>query len=387
MTTLTLSQSAALTSYLQRATWGLPEVRRQELWDELEEHLLTRAEHLQLTGLSSTQALTQAIRELGSPSRVTLGMAKVYTMPKLLLAAATLALSISAGLYALAGGGGAVFQIPIFEQPRVGQLCVADVPDALVLNLPVLSRRNAKICYQVSNTTNLTSYPSLISVPSARQVMQALGGTVTVRPDGKIELRRPNGTWSRGDFAFDDGTQRYIVASTLFEAVISTRDQGDAITLSGFAQPTLTIGSTVIQLMGKLGDKIGNTIYSSVMGEVIAAVMFNHSDAGFSFQQTSVSPGAPQHQIQTRLPAGEVVALLTQSGKNKFSTDFAPVASDGTVRLRASATRLSFVQNALNLGTVKSGRTPAMLVRMTGVPLNKLKASVFVPTQPLSDAP
>ena len=69
--------SPAVTAYLRRATWGLPKLRQQEVWDELEEHLLTRAEQLQLGDLTPTQALAQALHELGSPSRVTLGMAKV----------------------------------------------------------------------------------------------------------------------------------------------------------------------------------------------------------------------------------------------------------------------------------------------------------------------
>ena len=34
-----------LAAYLRRATWGLPRARQQELWDELEEHVLTRADH------------------------------------------------------------------------------------------------------------------------------------------------------------------------------------------------------------------------------------------------------------------------------------------------------------------------------------------------------
>jgi len=385
MITLTLSQSAALNAYLRRATWGLPEARRQDLWDELEEHLLNRAEQLQHTGLSSTQALIQAIHELGSPSRVTLGMAKVYTMPKLLVAAAALALSISAGLYVLASGG-VVLKIPIFEQPRVGQLCVADASETLPLSLPVLSRRHGEICYRISKATDLTSYPSLISVPSATRVMQALGGSVVVRTDGKIELRRPNGTWGRGAFAFNDGTQRYIFASTLFEAIMNTRDRTDAITLSGFVQPTLTIGSTMIQLVGNSGDKLGNTIYGSVMREVIADVIFNNSYAEFGFQQTATLPRVSQHQIQTRLPAGEVVALITQQGKNSFSTDFAAVSNNGTLRLRATAARLHFVRDPQALGTVVSGRTPAILVRMTRVPLDRLKAGILIPTQLTSDA-
>lgn len=386
MTTSAVTAPRALTTYLRRATWGLPPARQQELWDELEEHALTRTEHLTLTGLSPTQAMTQAIHELGPPARVTLGMAKVYTMPKLLLAAGTLALAVSAGLYALAGGDRPALAIPVFEQPRVGQLCTADTAQAPALALPVASRSDSKICYRLDESIDLTFKPALISVDSARTVMTALGGSVKVRPDGKVELGRPNGTYSRGEFAFNDGQQDYLFASLLFDTLINTRERGDSVTLTGFTQPTLTINSTRVQLVGGIGGKVGTSIYSSLLGEVVSAVIYRNSDRGFSFQTSAPGSAAPTHTIRTTIQPGEVVALLSQSGKDKFVTDFSPVAADGTIRVKSAAPRLRFVTDSAALTTRMGDRSPALLVRMTNIPLNNLKSGIFVPAQATSDA-
>lgn len=146
MTTAAHTTPRALTAYLRRATWGLPEARRQELWDELEEHVLTRADHLMLTGLTPTQATAQAIRELGPPARVTLGMAKVYTMPKLILAAATLALGISAGLYALAGGSGTDTTLTVVRQAPVKPSCVRGTKPSGD-NVTIVSEKAGITCY------------------------------------------------------------------------------------------------------------------------------------------------------------------------------------------------------------------------------------------------
>ncbi|MFC6616728.1 permease prefix domain 1-containing protein [Deinococcus radiophilus] len=61
--------SAALTRYLRLATLGLLGEQRQAAQDELEEHLLTRADHLHAFGLPYDQALSQALRDMGSPAR------------------------------------------------------------------------------------------------------------------------------------------------------------------------------------------------------------------------------------------------------------------------------------------------------------------------------
>ncbi|GGI91309.1 permease prefix domain 1-containing protein [Deinococcus wulumuqiensis] len=61
----------ALEAYLRRATAGLPPAKRQEVWDELEEHVYCRAEQLEWQGAAPEQALAQALAELGPPPGAT----------------------------------------------------------------------------------------------------------------------------------------------------------------------------------------------------------------------------------------------------------------------------------------------------------------------------
>ncbi|WP_019588185.1 hypothetical protein [Deinococcus apachensis] len=74
MTSLT-GTPAALTAYLRRATWGLPKARQQELWDELEEHVLTRVDHLCALGALPQEATfynNQAhLRFVSTPAQLT----------------------------------------------------------------------------------------------------------------------------------------------------------------------------------------------------------------------------------------------------------------------------------------------------------------------------
>ena len=387
MTTAAHTTPRALTTYLRRATWGLPRARRQELWDELEEHVLTRADHLILTGLTPTQATAQAIHELGPPARVTLGMAKVYTMPNLILAAGTLALALSAGLYALAGGhAGAALNIPVFQQPTIGLLCAAEDPNLPQLSLPVASRGAGRICYRLSSNRDLTAKPAMISVESASRVMGLVGGTVTTRPDGRIQLSRPNGTYMRTEFSLSEGSQRYILAGALFEALISTRDRTDVIRVSGFSQPALSINGQQVRLTGTSGDSVGNNVYSGLVGDAVTAVMYRSSDQGFSFTQTQAASSTPLHRIQTGLKAGEVVTVISRAAEHEFTTDFAVVQQDGSVSLHANASQLQFVSRGTDLVSSVGDRIPAILVRLSNVPLSDLKSGVFVPARATSDA-
>ena len=387
MTTAAHTTPRALTAYLTRATWGLPEARRQELWDELEEHNLTRADHLILSGLTPTQATAQAIRELGPPTRVTLGMAKVYTMPKLILTAATLALALSASLYALAGGSvGPILNIPVVQQPKIGLLCVTDTPNLPNLNLPIDTRSGGKICYRLTSERDLTSRPALISVQSAAQMLALVGGTVTTHPDGRIEMGRPNGTWTRMQFAFSEGSQRYIFAHSVFDALINLRNHDEDIRISGFDQPALSVNDQQINLTGTAGTHVGNTLYSSLIGNAVAAVVYGNSDSRFNFTQVQAASTVPAHQIRTRLKAGEVIALITQSGQNSYSTDFGRVQSDGSVLLHAQTKRLRFVSRGADLTTRRNEAAPALLIQLSNVPLNDLKSGIFVPAQATSNA-
>ncbi|MFD1731092.1 permease prefix domain 1-containing protein [Deinococcus malanensis] len=57
--------SPELRRYLARATRGLWGKRREEVYAELEEHVLERADHLMVFGVPQQEALSRALSELG----------------------------------------------------------------------------------------------------------------------------------------------------------------------------------------------------------------------------------------------------------------------------------------------------------------------------------
>ncbi|WP_412029007.1 permease prefix domain 1-containing protein [Deinococcus yunweiensis] len=374
----------ALTTYLRRATWGLPEARRQELWDELEEHVLTRADHLLLSGLSPTQAMAQAIRELGPPARVTLGMAKVYTMPKLLLAAGTLALGLSAGLYALAGGGGEVINLPVLTRPSPTTLCAPD--GDMTLQFPVISRDNGQICYRIPDTTKGNG--ALVSIAAIKPAVEALGAELTALPNGELEIRMSDGQWSRGLPAYKAGGQSYMFASTLFGTLISLRQPSamDSTMVSGYSNPVLRISGKTIKFDAVSDAQIGGNLYRDLAGEALNALFYPREEA-HSFDTYYGSSTSPLHRIRTDLRAGEVVALIQRLEKNKFFADVGEIQADGTVSLRSSSTRITFVDRPAQAQAVQGqAPTAALLVRLSNIPLSNLKAGIFVPAQTTSDA-
>ena len=90
--------------------------------------------------------------------------------------------------------------------------------------------------------------------------------------------------------------------------------------------------------------------------------------------------------VDLAIQRGEVVALITRSGQDTYSTDFGVVQADGTVSLHAQARRLRFVSKSADMTGSGSDGTPAILVQLSGVPLTDLKSGIFVPDQATSDA-
>lgn len=79
--------------------------------------------------------------------------------------------------------------------------------------------------------------------------------------------------------------------------------------------------------------------------------------------------------------------LLTLRNQGLYFADVAPVDSAGRATLYTDQPQLRFVSNVTQLSPYPSGgRTPALLVRVTDVPLRNLKSGIFVPARTTSDA-
>ncbi|MVN85552.1 hypothetical protein GO986_02095 [Deinococcus sp. HMF7620] len=384
----TVATCQALNTYLRRATWGLPAPRRQELWDELEEHALTRAAQLGLHGFSSQDALTQAIRELGPPVRVGLGMAKVYAMPKLLLAAGTLAVALSAALYALAGGRDAVSLLPVLTQRPAKPTCVrGTVPTSP--HIAVVSQQGNVTCYTFNQPG---AYGGVfLSGTDLQRAITAQGGQVTLQ-NGHLTLSLPGQTTGGGSvsaFFSKDGVAYYDAAS-----VVRSLRTPRPITLQGFRAPQLRVSGLTLQF-GAPGTELGRAFYNP-LGLDLAARLLRSGQAAVPVdplpgEWVAAAPGqtstGPLHAVQTGLPKGEVVMLMTKRDGQNYAVDTAEVQAGGLVQLQSHAATLRFVKDPGQLGPFASGgAVPGLLVRVSGVPLDRLASGIFLPAQATSTA-
>lgn len=86
-----MKHESATETYLRRATRGLWGRKRREVKEELEAHLSERVLVHQIAGLAEADAVERALSELGRPQEVSVGMARLYTLPTVVGSGAALA--------------------------------------------------------------------------------------------------------------------------------------------------------------------------------------------------------------------------------------------------------------------------------------------------------
>lgn len=153
------------------------------------------------------------------------------------------------------------------------------------------------------------------------------------------------------------------------------------MTVSGFDQPSLHLGDTVIRL-GAGGASVGNALYANLVGEVIDALVYSRTDEAHSYGMAYASARGTPRAVRTGLPPGEVVVALQREGKDRFKVDYGPVGVGGMAHFRLGSGPLRFVASAHELGLPAAG-TPAatLLVRISNVPLNDLGSGILPPAQ------
>jgi hypothetical protein len=393
---------AALTRYLRRATWGLPRPRQQQLWDELEDHLLSRAAELQGSGAAPHDALARALAEVGSPLRVCAGMTQVYAMPKLILAACSVALVASAAIYAAAGGRESVFTLPVLSYGPDTFRCVGGDPGVVQgqsNNLVAVARAALMNSFKQPCSTVLfagKNDDTYIRLSDLRRVFESLTFPVTDRPSGGLSVGFPNGAKSLFNSDFEQGGQIYIHASALLTAALHGVNTPD-LRLYGYDNPVVDFGSFRLQVGSSTAPATGASFYTSPAMRLfwISALLAPAESQGWSGSIYLSGPTdvLARHTVKTKLHPGEVVLLALRTDTSTpdhvgaFVTDVAPVEEGGLVTFKIPQAKIRFIFNPTQLGPEPSGgRINALLVRVTHTPLNNLKSGIVVPAQATSDA-
>ncbi|SEJ25633.1 hypothetical protein SAMN04488058_105130 [Deinococcus reticulitermitis] len=398
--TARLSAAApALERYLRCATAGLPPATRQEVWDELEEHVCARAEQLEWQGASPAQALSRALAELGPPLRVSAGMNGVHNMPKMIALAGALLLTATTTIYALSQGQRA-FEIPVLAERPPSPICVKTPPQGV----RIVGQRGDQTCFEFTNPQAYRG--SYISLNRLRDVVTAQGGQAQPLSAESWRITFPGGGPARimTRVLFTQNGEPYTSATVLVQAM---QGSSSPIVLQGFRTPRIEAGPVSLQLTGP-GANSGEQIYQSfVMTLVNALFGTDYPQGGMGYGTVQ---GNAQHTVRTNLPAGEVVMLVTAespssepaqvdntglpagttapttlSSERDYAISFAEVQPGGTVTLKANSPQLEFRKNIAALSP-STARVPALLVRVTNVPLNDLKSGILMPAEPTSDA-
>lgn len=375
MTAQTYQTPAPLVTYLRRATFGLPRDRREEVGNELEEHILCRAEGLEFQGHSAEQALAQALREMGPPLRVSLGMNGVHNMPKLIAFGTLGMLAVSAGLYALAGGGGQVITLPVLTHgPK--QICVEKTKPQPHLTL--VSVQPYFNCYQDDRITREGVY---VSMSTAKKTYQAVGQTLELEPEGQYRLSSEVGYTTFGPDFHQQG-EDYISAESLLYTLIKFQPKSAkrAMSLSGYRQPAVNIGNLTFQLDQSSTFPIGPQLYDNLTDFVIDQIIYG-ADRTHSFEMFTWALTDQPHTVQTKLNADEAVMVVARIGLDRFKVAIAPVGHQGQLTFKYSSQTLKFVDQADQLKPAENGVLSVLVVRLTNTPLQNLKSGIFLPKQ------
>lgn len=295
-------------------------------------------------------------------------------MPRLIAFGTIGMLAISAGLYALAGGGGKVLTLPVVTQGPA-QNCV-DAKRKDQPNLPVVSRNQNFICYQNDNEKIEGAY---ISLATARQAIEALGGKLTSPPDGSYRLEAQDGSTSFRP-SFRQGNDYYIPATGLLGMLIrnESRHAGKKIVLRHYHKPELSIDGLTFKLSQRVNEPVGRQIYSEVGDMILSQLVYKGKSYSSTVSYNAV--GDVPHTVRTSLKADEAVLVLARLGDNEFKSVIRPVGLNGELKFYFLPGELRFVNSAEALTPPQSGQaTPIMLVRLTNVPLNNLQSGIFLP--------
>lgn len=371
----------ALERYLRRATAGLPPTKRQEVWDELEEHIYCRAEQLEWQGASPEQALAQAIAELGPPLRVSAGMNGVHNMPKMIAFGAVGILAISAGLYAMAGGETAPRFNAQTTAPR--QLCVPQ--GSPTLSLERLPSLKGEQCYSDPSGTVQGLF---VDANGAVAVLDALGLYHSSAGDF-IQYHWPS---DLSGYALLDpklkvsGRPLYNLDTVL---PLAFRRSAGRLFLDNANTPAFYNERGLRLNFGAPGSEYVRLIYSD-LGQLAASSVYG-LDTSQGFITTELKRTAdPLKTIQTGLRAGEMVGAFrwvssaTESEPSQRSQrhvrqtihyDVGTVDSAGQVKLHIPATA------ALAQTISQQPSASWVLVHLTNTPLNNLKSGIFLPKQ------
>lgn len=376
---------ATLERYLRRATAGLPPAKRQEVWDELEEHVYARAEQLEWQGASPTQALSRALAELGPPLRVSAALNGVHNMPKMIAFGGAAALVLSATLYALAGGGEfrpVTTELPALSVRPVEPTCVQG-PISSREDVTIVRRDGATLCFTFNQ--NAIYQGAFLGLREVQAAYEAAGIKTQFGAQGELRLTFPSGARRVLDPEFTANGQGYVPAADLIMSTVR-QPLTPELKLTGYDNPLLSFGPLKLRLGTRAQPVAGLDLYRQLLPTLVGVLTTPDLDRGWSASFRGVNPrfpgaeASPKITVDSGLNAGEVALLLTRRDAKTHFADIAQAGAGGKITFYTEHRNLRFVGDLNALTPAPgSGAVPALLVKVTGTDLRNLKSGIFLP--------
>lgn len=348
--------------YLDRATRGLWGRKRLEVREELGAHLEGRVSAYRIAGLSEADAVERALAELGSPQHVSVGMARLYTLPTV-MGSSLAAAAVCAAVVALLPSGAArsLSAILYWPSPR----CVATLGQEA-------SDVQADKCIKTGELW--VSKEALRDALEPQGVkFKALFSTGTLLKFDLPSSRPIYVPTGSPDTQYFDGNGEVIPAATNylpFWKIVQTVALQEAapITIQGWDTPTVRFGDVSLQI-GTRGTPItGREFYESYLWDVFADTLT--AAMPHSFTARTIGPRRPKgvsrkdsafRETVLRVPGeaagvyGVVVSVDPKgeligaplSGQKPTDTAFimqVARASGGTVTARLPKTQIEFAE-------------------------------------------
>lgn len=337
--------------------------------------------------MASEQAYQQALQELGSPVMVSAELNKVHNMQKLVLVGLSLFLAGSLGVYAWS------------EQPEVQKVDIQTN-----LKVKCVASKNAGKAHSVHDICDR-------SKTYTRQIAHFVVHLDVIKPllesknlvigniqeqDGALKAYTPKNSGKIGYADYEmpvyhgiDG-DKYVDARSLID--MNTKD----VKIRGFERVFVTSEVANIEL--------------PIKKENIAWDLYHHYTLKLSmdlFKSHEKFKGEPSKNIRTGFESGkgesnievktsyqknQIVALFTMNNQKMFPKNqekiltvqhyMAKVDENGVARFKTAAPKYHFVREINDLKLTTETKLPtALLVKVSGIPLNQGQKGIFTPQQ------
>ena len=297
---------APVETYLRRATRGLWGKKRLEVREELAAHLQERVMAYRIGGLGEADAVEKALSELGSPKEVSVGMARLYTLPTVagsgIIFAALCVLTLAAWPHTVAQSVKSIFYLPT-------KACVSALePDSKVPASQACSLDNGDIWLERGE---------LVQTFRSQGVKVTGAETLRLTFPGDQSVRVQAGSPGNKKYNIKPAAPAYISFSMLIYE-ISKQSQLE-ISAEGWDNPRVRLGDTVIQLGSKTrlvpGDMFYNIYFGTLVATKIVPAIYNQSQTQvFQFNpRKDTSPedyNAKEQTLKTVAKPGEVYGVI-----------------------------------------------------------------------------